>query len=41
MTLMEVSQRALDTLYIRNIWLLYISMFFYKPDLVSVSILVE
>ena len=28
MTLMEVSQRALDSLYIRNIWLLYIVMFF-------------
>ena len=28
MTLMEVSQRALDSLYIRNIWLLYIAMFF-------------
>ena len=28
MTLMEVSQRALDSLYIRNIWLLYIVIFF-------------
>ena len=28
MTLMEVSQRALDSLCIRNIWLLYIGMFF-------------
>ena len=28
MTLMEVSQRALDSLYIRNIWLLYIGVFF-------------
>ena len=28
MTLMEVSQRALHLLYIRNIWLLYIVMFF-------------
>ena len=28
MTLMEVSQCALDSLYIRNIWLLYIVMFF-------------
>ena len=27
-TLMEVSQCALDSLYIRNIWLLYIGMFF-------------
>ena len=41
MTLMEVSQRTLDSLYIRNIWLLYIVMFFCKPDMVSVSILVE
>ena len=29
MTLMEVSQRALDSLYIRNIWLLYIGVFLY------------
>ena len=28
MTLMEVSQHALDSLYIRSIWLLYIVMFF-------------
>ena len=28
MTLMEVSQRALDSLCIRNIWLLYIGVFF-------------
>ena len=28
MTLMEVSQRALDSLYIRIIWLLYIGVFF-------------
>ena len=28
MTLMEVSQCALDSLHIRNIWLLYIVMFF-------------
>ena len=28
MTLMEVSKRALDSLYIRNIWLWYIVMFF-------------
>ena len=27
-TLMEVSQRALDSLYISNIWLLYIGVFF-------------
>ena len=37
---MEVSQRALGSLYIWNIWLLYIGVFF-KPDVVSVSILVE
>ena len=41
MTLMGVSQRAIDALYIRNICLLYIVMFFCKPDKVSVSILVE
>ena len=41
MTLLEVPQRALDSFYIRNIWLLYIGVFFCKPDMVSVSILVE
>ena len=39
MTLMEISQRALASFYIRNEWLLYIGVLL--PDKVSVSILAE